>query len=37
MGSIRDTNGIDLTEAGGKNIQKNYTKKSFLSQITTMM
>ena len=32
MGSIRDRNGMDLTEAedikkGGKNTQKNYTKK----------
>ena len=33
MGSIKDRNGMDLTEAedirrGGKNTQKNYTKKS---------
>ena len=33
MGIIKDRNGIDLTEAedikrGGKNTQKNYTKKS---------
>ena len=32
MGTIKDRNGIDLTEAkilrrGGKNTQKNYTKK----------
>ena len=32
MGSIKDRNGIDLTETedikkGGKNTQKNYTKK----------
>ena len=32
MGSIKDRNGMDLTEAedikrGGKNTQKNYTKK----------
>ena len=31
MGSVKDRNGMDLTEAediksGGKNIQKNYTK-----------
>ena len=34
MGSIKDRNGMDLTEAedikrGGKNTQKNCTKKSF--------
>ena len=33
MGSIKDRNGMDLTEAedikkSGKNIQKNYTKRS---------
>ena len=31
MGTIKDRNGMDLTEAkdikGGKNTQKNYTKK----------
>ena len=41
MGSIKDRNGMDLTEAedirrGGKNTQ-NYTKKIFMTQITTMM
>ena len=40
MGTIKDRNGIDLTEAeelrrGGKNTQKNYTKKSFMIQIIT--
>ena len=40
MGQIKDRNGIDLTEAedikkGGKNTQKNYTKK--MTQITTMV
>ena len=35
MGTIKDRNGIDLTEAGllrrgGKNTQKNYTKKIFM-------
>ena len=40
MGSIKDRNGMDLTEAedikkGGKNTQKNYTKK--MTQITTMV
>ena len=35
MGSIKDRNGRDLTEAeilrtGGKNTQKNYTKKDLL-------
>ena len=33
MGSIKDRNGMDLTESedlgGGKNTQKNCTKKSF--------
>ena len=40
MGTIKDRNGKDLTEAedsekGGKNTQKNYTKKIFMTQITT--
>ena len=42
MGSIKDRNGMDLTEAedkrrGGKNTQKNYTKKIFTTQITLMV
>ena len=42
MGSIRDRNGIDLTEAeiltsGGKNTQKNYTKRIFTIQIITVV
>ena len=42
MGSIKDRSGMDLTEAedirkSGKNIQKNYTKKIFMTQIITMM
>ena len=42
MGSIKDRNGMDLTEAedikrGGKNTQKNYTKQIFMTQITTMV
>ena len=41
MGSIKDRNGMDLTEAeilirGGKNTQKNCTKKIFMTQIITM-
>ena len=41
-GTIKDRNGIDLTEAGllrrgGKNTQKNYTKKIFMTQITMMV
>ena len=41
IGTIKDRNGVDLTEAeilrrGGKNTQ-NYTKKIFLTQIITMM
>ena len=41
MGSIKDRNGRDLTEAeilrGGKNTKKNYTKKIFMTQKTTMV
>jgi len=42
MGSIKDTNGMDLTEAedirrDGKNTQKNCTKKIFTTQIITMV
>ena len=42
MGSIKDRNSMDLTKAedikmGGKNTQKNYTKKIFMTQITTMV
>ena len=41
MGSIKDRNGMDLTEAedirrGGKNTWKNCTKKIFTIQIITM-
>ena len=42
MSTIKDRNGIDLTKAenikrGGKNTQKNYTKKIFTTQIITMV
>ena len=42
MGLIKDRNGMDLTEAedikkGGKNTQKNCTKKIFTTQIITMI
>ena len=42
MGTIKDRNGMDLREAeiqrrGGKNTQKNYTKKIFMTQITTVV
>ena len=42
MGSIKDRNGLDLTEAkilrrGGKNTQKNYTKNIFKTQIIMMV
>ena len=42
MGEIKDRNGMDLTEAedikkSGKNTQKNYTKKIFMTQIITML
>ena len=41
-GTIKDRNGMDLTEAeilrrGGKNTQKNCTKKIFATQILMMM
>ena len=42
MGLIKDRNGMDLTKQkilrrGGKNTQKNWTKKIFTSQIITMV
>ena len=42
MGSIKDRNAMDLTEAedirrDGKNTQKNSTKKIFTTQIITMV
>ena len=40
MGSIKDRIGMDLTEAedlSGKNTQKNYPKKIFMTQITIMV
>ena len=42
MGTIKDGNSMDLTEAkdirrDGKNTQKNYTKKIFTTQIITMV
>ena len=43
MGTIKDRNGMDLKQKqkilrrGGKNTQKNYTKKVFMTQITTMV
>ena len=41
MGSIKGRNGMDLTEGedirGGKNTQKNCTKKIFTTQIITMV
>ena len=42
MGSIKDRNGMDLTEAEDikkrwQNTLKNYTKKIFMTQITTMV
>ena len=35
MGSIKDRNGMDLTEE--QNTQKNYTKKIFMTKITIMV
>ena len=42
MGLIKDRNGMDLTEAeilrsSGKNTQKNYPKKIFMTRIITMV
>ena len=42
MGSIKDRNSMDLTEAGyikilSKNTQKNYTEKIFMIHITTVV
>ena len=42
MGSIKDRNGMNLTEAEDikkrwKNTQMNYTKKIFMTQITMMV
>ena len=41
MGSIKDRNGVDLTEAedirrGGKNTRKNCTNKIFMTKIIMM-
>ena len=42
MGTIKDRNGMDLTKAedikrDGKNTQRNYTKKIFMTQIIMMV
>ena len=41
MGTIKDRNGMDLTKKilrrGGKNTQKNSTKKVLMTQVTTMV
>ena len=42
MGTIKNRDSMDLTEAeilrrGGKNTQKNYTKKDLHDKITTMV
>ena len=42
MGTIKDRNDMDLPKQkilrrGGKNTQKNYTKKIFINQITIMV
>ena len=42
MGSVKDKNGMDLTEVkdirrGGRNTQKNCTKKIFRTQLITMV
>ena len=42
MGMIKNRNGMDLTQQkilrrGGKNTQKNYTKKILMTQISMMV
>ena len=42
MGTIKGRNGMDLKKQkilrrGGKNTQKNYTKKIFMTQLTMMV
>ena len=42
MGTIKDRNGMDLTEAetltsSDKNTEENYTKKILMTQIATMV
>ena len=42
MGTIKDRNGMDqrkqkILRRGGKNTQKNYTKKILMTQITMMV
>ena len=42
MGTIKDRNGMDLTESEdikktGKNTQKHYTEKIFMMQMTMMV
>ena len=41
MGSIKDRNGMELTEAedrsGGRNTRKNYTKKTLMTWITMIV
>ena len=42
MVTVRDINGMDLTKAkllrrGGKNTQKNYSKKVYMTQVTMMV
>ena len=42
MGTIKDKNGMDLTEAEDiknrwQNTQKNYTKKIFMTWVTTVV
>ena len=37
MGTIKDRNGVDLTEAEDIKNTQNYTKKIFMTQIITMV
>ena len=41
MGTIKDRNGMDqkqkILRRGGKNTQKNYTKKIFITQISMIV
>ena len=37
LGTVKDRNGMNLTEPEGTNTQKNYTKEIFTTQIITMV
>ena len=37
MGKIKDRKSMEILRRGGKGTQKSYTKKIFITQITTMV